>query len=156
MFLMNNPGQQKQKREYINVFVTSKATLGHRLPFRCCSSLFRAGLRAKNNLWCKDQALNEWFTRQNTTATEFVPLNSFLASVPCSQVCSQSTEVVWTKDYECTSEVKCQTARLSSMWQRLSAQLLHVKTTQEKLQLKMLILLKQCTVTAAAEFKFPL
>lgn len=105
------------------------ATLGHRLPFCCYSSLFRAGLQAKHNLRCKDQALNERIPRQNTKATELVPLNRFLASVPCSPVCSQSTEMVRTKDYECTSEMKCQTAGFSSSWQRLSAQLLHVKTT---------------------------
>lgn len=113
-----------------------KAPLGHRLPFCCYSSLFRAGLEAKmKKLWGKDQTLNAWFPGQNKTAPEFVPLNSFPASVPprsslFTEHRNDSNKRLWMHIW---NEVS--TTGFLSTWQRLSAQLLNVKTTQEALHL---------------------
>lgn len=108
-----------------------EATLGHRLPFCCYSSLFRAGPEERGICVAKIRALNERFPGLKNTAPEFVPLNSF--SCLCAPGSSLFTEHRNGSDKRLWMHFwnEVSTAGFPLVWQRLTAQLLHVKTTQE-------------------------
>ena len=137
MFLMNNPGERKQTWGYINGFV-ARVCARPLLVTECHSvTLFitiQSSPRSRGEgttVRGKDQTLNEWFPRQNKTAQEFVPLNSFPASVPpgsglFTEHRNGLNKRLWMHVW---NEVS--TAGFPSVWQRLSAQLLYVRTTRE-------------------------
>lgn len=133
MFPMNNPGERKNRHGSTLMSLSHACVRGHSRAQIAILLLFITIQSWPGRGICvaKIRALNERFPGLKNTAPEFVPLNSF--SCLCAPGSSLFTEHRNGSDKRLWMHFwnEVSTAGFPLVWQRLTAQLLHVKTTQE-------------------------